>query len=201
MTFGLASKHRKLRVSRRLRYTRKLFARITGFHGLISGKGYYETTDFDPSRQFNSEEAVSTATHDTGLPKGNDDAMKNSREKSDSESEDIRENLTNKDKLRESAELEEEKRILERVKNIDRLIAEGQERLQQLICEKDVLQCRPNPLFDYATQSTSSDSTGGGEEGSSRFSQTASRQFKFPPDDLVDEYLEMIFWSRRLMKV
>lgn len=101
------------------------------------------------------------------------------------------------------SEISEERRRLERVKAIDRLIVQGQERLQQLICEKDILQRRPNPLFDYTTESAKASQSGGDrfDAADSSIDQATSRQFKFPPDDLVDEYLEMIFWSRRLTKV
>mmetsp|Transcript_23466 Transcript_23466/g.57685 ORF Transcript_23466/g.57685 Transcript_23466/m.57685 type:complete len:522 (+) Transcript_23466:94-1659(+) len=198
MTFGLASKHRKMRLSRRLRTTRKLFSRLTGFHGLLSGKSYYESRNLYPPGTFGRKMA-SSLDHDT-------DTVKSPDERFDSENEEASNDATNEEKLRELSELEEERKRLERVKTIDRLIAEGQERLQQLICEKDVIQRRPNPLFQYSTQSTqASDSNERQVEVSdvsdSSVDQTTSRQFKFPPDDLVEEYLEMIFWSRRLTKV
>jgi len=127
-----------------------------------------------------------------------------SRNRLDSENEDTWNDATDDEYNARKLWKEEERNRLERVKTIDRLIAEGQERLQQLICEKDVLQRRPNPLFNYSTQSTKeSESSEDRKEASdsSSMDHGTSRQFKFPPDDLVDEYLEMIFWSRRLTKV
>lgn len=195
MTFGLASKHSNLRLSRRLRSTRKLFSSLTGFHGLLSGKSYYESINLDSSGTFGSRKMESSPDHNTIT-------VKNPTSRFDSENSEPSNDATNEAKLRELFELEEEKR-LERVKTIDRLIAEGQERLQHLICEKDVLQRRPNPLYQYSSQSAqASDSNEGQAKVSgSSIDQTTSRQFEFPPNDLVDEYLEMIFWSRRLIKV
>lgn len=104
---------------------------------------------------------------------------------------------------RRRLEIEERKR-LERVQEIDRLIAQGQERLQELVCEKDVLQRRPNPLFNYTSSASEADATvfDDVEDGSGKPSQVqASRTFSFPPDDLVEEYLEMIFSNQRVIKM
>jgi uncharacterized protein YaiL (DUF2058 family) len=103
------------------------------------------------------------------------------------------------------AEELEEKRRMERVQEIDRLIKEGRGRLEQLVCEKDVLQRRPNPFFNYTTETVNTEADSGDDqesEGSEkRTGIEASREFKFPPDDLVEEYLDMIFSSRRLAKM
>jgi len=89
--------------------------------------------------------------------------------------------------------LEEEKRRKERVQEIDKLIMEAQRRLQQLACEKDELQRRPNPLWNYTTEKVSR----------RRGNQTTitTRRFNFPPDDLVVEYLDFLFDTGRLMKL
>lgn len=106
---------------------------------------------------------------------------------------------------RKIEEAMEDRRRMERVKQIDSLISEGQERLQQLICEKDVLQRRPNPLFNYATEEVEAeDPTKDNQESAalnSTLSIQASRKFNFPPDDLVEEYLDMIISTRRLIKM
>eukprot|EP00980_Cylindrotheca_fusiformis_P030983 scaffold25694_cov127-Cylindrotheca_fusiformis.AAC.14 len=102
------------------------------------------------------------------------------------------------------ADRKREERIREeRVKQIDRLIAEGQARLQQLICEKDVLQRRPNPLFNYTTASSETRNLADdiSETLNATFGVQNSRLFKFPPTDLVEEYLEMMFWSKRLTRM
>jgi hypothetical protein len=112
------------------------------------------------------------------------------------------------------AEIEEERQRMERVKEIDRLIAEGQARLQDLICEKDVLQRRPNPLFDYKKvrskkkKATSSGVTHPSSNESvteplvqERIEIQATRKMNFPPGDLVAEYLDMMISTRRLVKM
>lgn len=90
--------------------------------------------------------------------------------------------------LSRERELEEERRK-ERVKEIDRLIVEGQAALVELQCEKDALQRRPNPLYNYSTEVD--------EEGQ----ENHSRDFNFPPDDLVEEYLDELFTAGRLVKM
>jgi hypothetical protein len=102
---------------------------------------------------------------------------------------------------KERREMFENARRTERVKEIDRLIVEGQGRLQQLICEKDVLQRRPNPLFDYSTEHIIDQGILDADDEDESIGIQASRSFKFPPDDLVEEYLDMMFWTRRLSKM
>jgi hypothetical protein len=121
-------------------------------------------------------------------------------------------------------EIEEELQRMERVREIDRLISAGQNRLADLICEKDVLQRRPNPLFDYTTtretitaeidivQSTTIESSSNETENTTKSESVsdtitskveiqASRKMNFPPDDLVAEYLDMMMSTRRLTKM
>jgi hypothetical protein len=121
-------------------------------------------------------------------------------------------------------EIEEELQRMERVREIDRLISAGQNRLADLICEKDVLQRRPNPLFDYTTttetitaeidivKSTTIESSSNEIENTtksesesdtitSKVEIQASRKMNFPPDDLVAEYLDMMMSTRRLTKM
>jgi hypothetical protein len=115
-------------------------------------------------------------------------------------------------------EIEEDLRRLQRVREIDKLIAEGQKRLADLICEKDVLQRRPNPLFEYTTtEFTRTEVVSAGEESTDDSSMNkttstseikkttieiqASRKMNFPPEDLVAEYLEMMISTGRLEKM
>ncbi|OEU16833.1 hypothetical protein FRACYDRAFT_239426 [Fragilariopsis cylindrus CCMP1102] len=119
-------------------------------------------------------------------------------------------------------EIEEELQRMERVREIDRLISAGQNQLIDLICEKDVLQRRPNPLFDYTTKtdtitaeidivkSTIIESSSNVTENTtksesdviaSKVEIQASRKINFPPDDLVAEYLDMVMSTRRLTKM
>lgn len=225
LTLGLASKYQNLKVSRSLRNSRKLAARLTGFHGLLSGKPYQETTSEVASDESQEEmtiyrkrlEAIGKARDSVERAAASVSSRRKrftffkrrgQREKSitldqedekEEEEDDVVSDAGRGESLAEG-EIEEGIRE-ERVKEIDRLIVDGQERLQQLICEKDVLQRRPNPLYTY--ESIDSEKLSGDSKEASDVSVgvQASRDFEFPPDDLVEEYLEMIFWSRRLTKV
>jgi len=100
----------------------------------------------------------------------------------------LRENDFKKaESTKEDLELQERKA---RVEEIDKLITEGQQKLQELVCEKDSLQRRPNPLYNY----TASLSENGGDV---KF----SREFNFPSDTLVDDYLDDMFATGRLVRM
>lgn len=90
-------------------------------------------------------------------------------------------------------ELKEEQARKERVQEIDKLMSEASRRLAQLACEKDDLQRRHNPLWNYTTERVSK----------RRGNQTTitTRKFSFPPEDLVDEYLDFLISSHRLIKL
>lgn len=109
---------------------------------------------------------------------------------------------------RSAEEILRDRRKSERVKEIDRLIAESQLQMQELVCEKDMLQKRPNPLWKYTVEDEGEDkvdiagpSSGEDESGSTTSLGVATRRFKFPPPDLVDEYLDVLISSRRLVKL
>jgi hypothetical protein len=109
-------------------------------------------------------------------------------------------------------EIEEEFQRMERVREIDRLIVEGQNRLADLVCEKDVLQRRPNPLFNYTTTETKKKNVSANANNKTESSSTeanstsaieiqATRKMNFPSDDLVEEYLDMMISTRRITKM
>jgi hypothetical protein len=83
-----------------------------------------------------------------------------------------------------------EQRRKERVKEIDRQMSQGQERLHELACEKDALQHRPNPLYNYTTTPI--------RDGDN---YKFSREFIFPPDSLVEDYLDDLFANGRLVRM
>lgn len=93
-----------------------------------------------------------------------------------------------------------QQRKLERVKEIDRLYADYQLRMLDLVCEKDMLQRRPNPLWNYTSEEEVTIDKSMGNT-SSAIRMIASRRFSFPPQDLVDNYLEMLFLTERLVKL
>jgi len=84
---------------------------------------------------------------------------------------------------------------MERVKEIDRLISEGQACLQDLVCEKDVLQQQLNALFDYTSESVEvilDDDTDvaniemqGATRTNSTFRIEASKKFKLRLSDFI----------------
>lgn len=110
-----------------------------------------------------------------------------------------------RERLREER-MEEAKRM-QRVKEIDRLMSENQAMLLELACEKDVLQRRPNPLYSYTTESGKAQNLTVVEDGKvveelpTELDMKSKREFNFPPDELVEEYLDVVFSSRRMTKM
>lgn len=222
-TLGLASNIPSLRLSTKLRGIRKMTARATGLHGFLSGK---------PSRVITAQTLKDTSMEDfqrrvpASETEDSDDVLQQGQRRrrrgfgfgrfteSQGDKDSMEDILAAEQKRREEEmevqrrqqqEAKEEEQRMKRVKEIDRLIAEGQARLQHLICEKDVLQRRPNPLFNYTIATIKVDENKVEEpdrnESDSQIRIEASRKFKFPPDDLVEEYLDMAFSSRRIAKM
>ncbi|KAG7341874.1 hypothetical protein IV203_006966 [Nitzschia inconspicua] len=244
MTLGLASKYSSLRVSKQLRGVRKWTAHVTGLHGALSGKPSpskffqepiisVETPDekdiqgiqrriaaidrakkgIERARAVDDEQATKRRGF-FGLFRGTrteTDAKIETGNTTTGESEEEQEPQVPQ---KTPEEIEEERQRMERVKEIDRLISEGQARLQDLICEKDVLQRRPNPLFDYKKVKTKKkkvatvevvDPLTNKDTKEAFVEETiqikATRKMNFPPDDLVAEYLDMMISTRRLVKM
>ena len=156
-TLGLSNSLPALRISTRLRTVRKITARLTGLHGWLSGKGrvvYVDVEDeelgivrrriaaIDRARE-NIDRARASKTRRRGLF-GQGGLFGQRKPPLDDDYSFIL-------KRDEEAEKEELRRK-ERVKEIDKLIKEGQSRLLELVVEKDYLQQRPNPLFQYSTE-------------------------------------------------
>jgi hypothetical protein len=184
---GYARNHPSVRISRRLRSVRKASARITGLHGLLSGKNRHYGHETDAKHP------------EEHLNEGDEHRSHRRRHR--------------KRKRRSDLEAERERRRLElarldRVREIDRQIAANQELFLKLVTEKDILQKRPNPLWNY-TSSLTLDATGElepSEETTASRNDTfaaveATRVFQFPPGDLVDEYLEVLVANGRLHKL
>ena len=256
LTIGLASKFKPLRLSTKLRLVRKLSARVTRMHGLLSGKPRLITSDetttnltataenvtdsedmeviqkrlaaIEQAREgveraqaeerakkgkrnfwgFRVRDDVSDLYLDSNETNAQGDALSISESE---DSEDVEEEPKIPPKTPE--EIEAEFQRMERVREIDQLIVEGQNRLAELICEKDVLQRRPNPLFNYTTtettvtveeiekDATAENATESEKNATQKIEIQASRQMNFPPDDLVAEYLDMMISTRRLVKM
>ncbi len=260
LTIGLASRFKPLRLSTKLRLIRKLSARVTRMHGLLSGKPSSTrliATDETSTNLTATGENVTDSEEDLGVIQKRLAAIEQAREgveRAQAEERakkgkrnfwgfrvrddvadlylDANETSAQADALsisesEDTEDVEEEPKIppktpevieaefqrMERVREIDQLIVEGQNRLAELICEKDVLQRRPNPLFNYTTTETTvtveeieEDATAGNttkseKNATRKIEIQASRQMNFPPDDLVAEYLDMMISTRRLTKM
>lgn len=196
----MANQYSSLRLSRQLRATRKLAAKYTGLHGLLSGKKSNKPIPPNTENKANAEfDAIRRRL----------DAIARAKEKIANEEgrgRGLFSMLPNPQNdygfaVRRSAKEEiTERRRRERVKEIDRQFMEGQKRLFELVCEKDMLQRRPNPFWNYTTVDAPTPAgVSGNMTGTSIIS--ATRRFSFPAPDLVDEYLEMMFLSSRLIKL
>jgi len=87
-----------------------------------------------------------------------------------------------------------EQRRRKRVEEIDKLIQRGSARLLELQCEKDDLQRSPNPLFNYTKKYDPSTNQTFGDV-------RTSREFNFPPSDLVNEYIDELVSHGRLIRL
>eukprot|EP00536_Pseudo-nitzschia_multiseries_P000919 jgi/Psemu1/234111/estExt_Genewise1.C_110165 len=263
LTVGLASVFPSLRISRRTRILRKVFARVTGLHGIVSGKPSSSSLaqrqlrsdapvtnapGVDPESMYNIQKQIAAidkarqrveraeaeekrrrrkrsfwgfgAREDDADGGIGDDGVTISENDGDLDGDDY-EVKERKVPKRTPEEIQEEFQRMERVREIDTLIVEGQQRLADLICEKDVLQRRPNPLFNYTTKETitttevavneqattnvndktKSSVTSNEANESRKVEIQATREMNFPPDDLVAEYLDMMLSTRRLTKM
>lgn len=209
-----------------MRAVRKSAARVTGLHGLLSRKGRLLSTL--PENAFIPPSDTDTVTlndEDLGLIRrriaaieiAKQNVARRALEKTEMEVRNRRGIWQRQRKVRRDVEeaapsstddeaeiasvfltlerksLEEQldyERRKERVKEIDRLISKGQRELLDLQCEKDALQRRPNPLYNYTTTTEDSSQT-----------KRISRKFNFPPQELVDEYIDELFANRRLEKM
>lgn len=91
--------------------------------------------------------------------------------------------------------LAEELQRKEQVKQIDLQIQEGQNRIVELQCQKDELQRRPNPFYNYTTDESAKETNLISEE------QTTTRVFNFPSNEMVAEYIDELIANGRLQKL
>ena len=211
LSAGFAHSHPNLRISRRLRVVRKQVASVTGMHGFLSGKRHLAVVrpDFleeeDEKHMGIIRRRLAAIDRARGKLRFHQDSTQIGRKQAKDGGAPVTkldaEKLLLLERLR--IEQEEAKARHQRVQQIDKLMAEGQQRLQQLATEKDILQKRPNPLWNYTTSledlEPSRESLA--SNGTTIGTATPSREFKFPPPDLVDEYLTMLFTSGRLVKL
>eukprot|EP00546_Thalassionema_frauenfeldii_P010210 CAMPEP_0178926756 /NCGR_PEP_ID=MMETSP0786-20121207/18733_1 /TAXON_ID=186022 /ORGANISM="Thalassionema frauenfeldii, Strain CCMP 1798" /LENGTH=860 /DNA_ID=CAMNT_0020601961 /DNA_START=195 /DNA_END=2777 /DNA_ORIENTATION=- len=217
-SLGMSNGNPQLRLSRQLRPIRKAAAKATGLSGVISGKQrtaaqtavsdeevklgeadlgrIRRLTTIDRAHKLGQlKEEEKTAREGkkrrrfSRRRKRNDIILPANFKDGDNEEKPALETVDDA-KLREKLQKElEVKRRHERVEEIDNMIVEWQRKLQELICEKDSLQRRPSPLYNYTASPS--------EDGDLTF----SRNFNFPPDSLVDDYLDDIFATGRLVRM
>jgi hypothetical protein len=207
MTLGLADSHPGWRVSRRLRPLRKAAAKATGLHGVLSGK-YRVQPVSTVERQHLGVVRRRLAAIDRARKKVEQATAESAGEKHGPRWKfwQRADDLSLLDAgisfvLRKNPrEVLEERNRMRRVKEIDKLMQESQVRLMELACEKDVLQRRLNPLWNYTTTETTPNRTDVNASETVGL-VSASRQFNFPPGELVDEYLDVLFSSGRLVKL
>lgn len=220
LTLGLAAKYPHFRVSRQLRSIRKAAAKTTGLHGVLSGKTLTrkdprsedeaESLDeedlgvirrriaaIDRARAGVERRAAMEEAASDGRRKGPLQRFRRRERDNDlafrGETESLRsakEIEARKEQI--LAEQQEENKRKERVLEIDRAITEGQKRIMELQSEKDTMQRRPNPLYNYSSV----------EEIREESVETHYvRKFCFPNEELVDEYVDELFEHGRLVKM
>ena len=225
---GYADTHPNWRISSRLRTIRKGTARITGLHGFLSGKPpssktvlQYNGTDMEDPKMGLFRRRLAAIDRARQNIERITMAQNKSQERSfpfwnRNKPMEVKESLPDESLIRQT----EQERIelwkrTQRVKEIDALIQSAQKQLAQLACEKDVLQQRPNPLWNYTTTTTTAgaienidNGTIGNENNSNNSSASAEdpspssdRTFNFPSPDLVDEYIETLFITGRLIRM
>ena len=195
ITFGYARTHPRWRLSSKLRPVRKVAARITGLHGALSGKP--EQTRHDQEHLERAELRMAAIDR----AKQNLEKLSNSKAKEKGsfrfpvfQVRRKRKSLDYKFVLRDSVEqkLRDEWRD-KRMKEIGKEMHEAQQLLARLACEKDVLQERHNPMWKYSVPDEST--------WVRRTMLLPEREFVFPSEELVDEYLDMLFATGRLVKL
>lgn len=102
-----------------------------------------------------------------------------------------------------AAEMAQEKRRKIRVQEIDHLIQKGQKQIVELQCEKDYLQRRPNPFYNYTKSSALFPDTDVNNNvdnsGQNSTSSSKTRLFNFPSGSLVNDYIEELKRNKRLV--
>jgi len=224
-SLGLSSLTDDLKISRALRTVRKAASKATGLHGFISGKEYTINHQLLDNENFIGGKTSTVISIDEELGIHDSNALeaemlaqrvasRKSRRGRDAR---VRGNkrqgkrwgfrrgqqATNPrlivsdyvvvpalDTSPDALELRRRKRV----EDIDRLLQRGNERLLELQCERDDLLCAPNPLFNYTKKYDPSTNHTFGDV-------RTSREFNFPSDELVDEYIGELVSHRRLIRL
>ena len=218
-SLGFSSLNDDLKISRALRPVRKAAAKATGLHGFVSGKEY--ATEEESGDNANRMSTVISIDEELGIHDANAleaemlarrvvnnqrRRARNARARQRNNGRpgrrwgfrrgqqlppDIASDYVLVPTLDSSPDALEYRRH-KRVEEIDRLLHRGNERLQELQCERDDLLQAPNPLFNYTkTDDPSTNQTFGDVR--------TTREFNFPSTELVDDYIEELMSSGRLI--
>lgn len=164
------------------RSIRKAGARATGMHGLVSGKYRSKTDSID------NIESTKKPTLEVSIKRERDRLWKATTEN------EVFKNLHHLIRGTKGNEPIPEQIRINRVKEIDNQIEAAQLRLFELACEKDVLQERPNPLWNYSVNHLP-------DTNNSKHRISATREFNFPSPDMVEDYLDNLFAAGRIVKM
>lgn len=225
-SLGLSSLNDDLKISRALRPMRKAIAKSTGLHGFFSGKVYADqpldngnafggnaTTFISIDEELgihdaNALEAEMLARRvvtrkrrrgrENARARGNNRPGRRWGFRRGQQATNIDGNVISSDyvvvqALDTSPDALEHRRR-KRVEEIDRLLQRGSERLLELQCERDDLLQAPNPLFNYTkTHDPSTNHTFGDVR--------TTREFNFPEEELVNEYIGELVSHGRLVRL
>lgn len=248
-SFGKSATYPGLRLSRYLRPLRKIAAKTTGLHGIVSQKNCTGATHpllrrNKPSVQDNNEHVFRSKTDTPSmvaiedrttsdanvscsrqirrgnrmrrfsrlLSFGRQNRNTLSHNSTDSVRFSARQtgsmlnhsalhgNLSFGSSINDITVIKEMRKRAERVKEIDRMICRIQKDVVELQCEKDDLQRRPNPLYNYTSVYPSEDRPGGGRSSTETcLANRTVREFNFPPPQFADAYIEDLVDSGRLI--
>lgn len=221
-SFGLSTISEDLKISKALRPVRKAVARATGLRGFLSGKPLTPIDSNVNNQQEKRQPTVISIDEELGIhvstaSEAETAARKLVKPLTKRQQRRLERRAANRNRngrrwglgrrnnpkadpeyiiipvriLDESPDALERRRK-KRVEEIDELLKRGSARLMELQCEKDDLQQAPNPLFNYTKQYDESSNKTFGDV-------RTSREFNFPPKVLVDDYIEELIVSRRLV--
>ena len=220
-SFGLSSIRDDLKISKVLRPVRKAAAQATGLHGFLSGKPMLPRDPIGDQQSKRQPTVISIdeelGIHDSTASEAIVTARELAKPLTRRQQRRIERRATNQNRragrwglrrginpkvdpeyivipvrvLNESPDAVERRRR-KRVEEIDSLLKRGSARLMELQCEKDDLQQAPNPLFNYTKQYD--------ESANKTFGDVrTTREFNFPPQVLVEDYIDELVSSGRLI--
>lgn len=219
-SLGLSTISEDMKISKVLRPVRKAAAQATGLHGFLSGKPIHSDSELNEKKEktptvisIDEELGIHDATaseaevtaRKLAKPLTRRQQIRMERRTANRNRNGRRWGLRRGNNVKVDPEyivipvrvLDEspdalERRRRKRVEEIDELLKRGSARLMELQCEKDDLQQAPNPLFNYTKHYD--------ESANKTFGDVrTNREFNFPPRVLVEDYIDELVSSGRLI--